>query len=842
MADDSFEKASEGFKNLRAQTEKMLQTQAELEKGISGYAKVARDIYKTQNDILHIEQQQLELKKKLKEEEKELSLAKKALADAIASGDAKEIKNAKKKVKLAKEEIKIKKANVKLLGLEVDKEQEKLDTLKQSVKESNKLKAAFNSTGNFIKKWGFDKLKEYGVFDMDKEIRNAARSMGISKDNAKAFSRNLERAGSTTVQMGVSTKQLAKMQKGYSEEIGKAGVLSEKGLEAMAGMAEGTGLGEQFAIGMAGAMDKFGGSVQTSAALVQETMDSAGEMGVNAAKASEMLSKNLKFSQKYKFKGGVKGLAAMTTSALSLRLDLEGIAGMADKVFRPEGATEMAAKLQTMGGAFAQMANPMELMFKARNDFAGFADDIGKATAEFVEYNKENGTFDIKGGLAADRMREIANMTGIGAEKLQEMAVAQAKMKMIGGVIPFKVNKKDEALIASFSTIRENGDIEVKVGELSKSIKDLSVVDMKKLRGDKATLAERAKESRTAMETLDDIKTSFTQLLIPVAQALKKDFADPLRDLLGNEKFINGIKAFVEGAADLVGGFVKFAVDNPLITAIGTIGTAIAGKAFMWYQNGKTLGMGFNSVASAGGGGFGRGRGMGAKQFGKNRAAIKQHGSAKAARAARGGKFGLGKGFKATPKGMGVGMGLGVAGMGLDMARGQMQDQHGTTGKMMGIGSAALQGAGMGMMFGPWGAAIGGLAGGLYGGYNEYFSKEAQEREKHRGGHVNQIPVKDGMVKFNTNDKFAQMEDGMLMASTSQGALTDSVEKYKSGGDVTHKFDDIKINITIDAKGIDEAVAKSMIDNKSFIRSLNTKIREEASMVLSGGVLSPTPK
>ena len=133
-----------------------------------------------------------------------------------------------------------------------------------------------------------------------------------------------------------------------------------------------------------------------------------------------MLSKNLKFAQRYKFKGGVKGLAKMSSEALKLWLDLDGIAGLADKVFRPEGAIEMAAKLQTMGGAFAQMANPMELMFKARNDFAGFAKDIGKATSEFVEYNAEQGTFDIKGGLAADRMREIANMTGLGVDKLQD--------------------------------------------------------------------------------------------------------------------------------------------------------------------------------------------------------------------------------------------------------------------------------------------------------------------------------------------------------------------------------------------------------------------------------------
>jgi len=416
--------------------------------------------------------------------------------------------------------------------------------------------------------------------------------MGIGAKQSEAFSLNLQRAGDSTVFMGVSTKKLAIMQKGYSEEIGRSVALSQEGLEAMAGLAQGTGLGEQFAIGMASSMDDFGGSVVTSAKLVEETMQNAGAMGVNSAKAAQMLSKDLKLAQKYSFKNGVKGLAKMSTEALRLKLDLDGIAGLSDKVFRPEGAIELAAKLGTMGGAFAQMADPMQLMFKARNDFAGFAKDIGAATAEFVEYNKENGTFDIKGGLAADRMREIANVTGIGAEKLQEMAVAQAKMKMIGSVIPFAVNAKDEALITSMSTIGENGEISIKVDGFSKSIKELNANDMKNLRGSKETLRKRAEEARTAMEVFDDIITSFTQLLLPVARGLKKDFAEPLRELIKDGDFQESIRSFVKGIASLVGAVTKFAIENPITTLITGLGVAIAGKAATWITNGKLLRVG----------------------------------------------------------------------------------------------------------------------------------------------------------------------------------------------------------------------------------------------------------
>ena len=41
---------------------------------------------------------------------------------------------------------------------------------------------------------------------------------------------------------------------------------------------------------------------------------------------------------------------------------------------------------------------------------------------------------------------------------------------------------------------------------------------------------------------------------------------------------------------------------------------------------------------------------------------------------------------------------------------------------------------------------------------------------------------------------------------------------------------------------MDENIAKQIVDNKSFIRGLNTKIKEEASMMLSGGILNPGPQ
>ena len=861
--------ASDDFrKNFDEMISKQKQINAgakKLEASLAAQIDMQKDILAVKQDINNTQQRINELKE----------LEKKALNDEkvklkeIEEEKKKGAKTDKKRLEILKKElvavqkIKIEKGEKIALGEHELEQQEKgLANMRQMVKESNKLKSIGRSAVNFTKAWGWDNLKKYGIFDMDKAIRNTARSMGVAGPAFKTMSNNLQDAGLATQSMGVGITKLAEMQGSYSKEIGRSVMLTKEGLSAMAELSQGTGLGEQFAVGMASAMDDFGASVETSRDLVEETMNIANSQGVNAAKAAESMQKNLKFANKYNFKNGVKGLAMMTSDALRLKLDLDGIAGLADKVFRPEGAIELSAKLSTMGGAFAQMANPMQLMNKARTDFKGFAKDIGKATAEFVEYNKENGTFDLKGGLAADRMREIANMTGLGVEELKKMATAQQRIKMIGSASPINIPEKDKAMVESFSKIGKDGKIEINVGNIPKDLKDLTKNDLELLRKKDISLKKSAEDSRTALDIFDDIQKQLQGLLLPLAQGLRTA-VEPLQEMMKDAQKEGGLvdvmKNFVRNIGD-IGGVLKKYLVKPVTMlaewggAKGVLAGIIGFKLGTWLLRGITLGKGFNMTARAGGGGTGGGPGVGGggtggvmnkadRRFARSQVFGKGGGSFKD-------RLGYAKtGFRGRQMSSGAkmaaGAGLGLAGMGLGMARGQMEDPDSTGGKMLGIGSSALSGAAMGMMLGPVGAAVGGGLGALFGAYNEYFSPDAIEKKasseaKKLGGRkTDTYKMNDGVIQFNPNDKFMTMNDGVIAASTQQGQL-DKLGKSVKTENINHKFDDIKITININAKGIDEKIAKMLVDNTSFIRSLNTKIKEEASMVLSGGILSPT--
>jgi len=224
MSDKLFDGASDGIRKMREEAEKMLAIQKRIESGIGEYAKALKDIHKTEQDILYVQKQ-------IKAQETKLKDVQALHAAEIASLEAKKRKTKKDKerLRLLNEEIKLEAIKLGIQQKELKNIEEQLEILKKSTKEANKLKSIGRSSVNFLKTWGFDKLQAYGVFEMDKEIRNAARSMGVGNKEFSKFSENLERAGKVTGSMGVGTKQLAILQRSYSEEIGRSVQLSQKG-------------------------------------------------------------------------------------------------------------------------------------------------------------------------------------------------------------------------------------------------------------------------------------------------------------------------------------------------------------------------------------------------------------------------------------------------------------------------------------------------------------------------------------------------------------------------------------------------------------------------------------
>jgi hypothetical protein len=856
MAKYEFDKAK--FEEWKRLQEQSLEIQEKMNTSISGYVESIKKIKELQKNIQFIEKQVTKLKEEQLKAAKDLKDNEDKLAKATSKKDAAEIKALKEKEKELKKILAAKTMNVNVADKELTSLKKQNEVLVDSAKQASRISAGFNSSIGFLKKIpgliqnGWGRLKGTGIFEMDKEIRNAVRSMAGGQKTYNNMFNTITKAAETTTMWGVGVKDLAIMQRGYSEAIGRSVMLTESGYKAMAGMAEGTGLGKEFAVQMAGELDNFNISAERSATIVEDTMNNAAKLGVNGAAALKSFQNNLKLAQRFNFKGGIAGLAKFSAEAAKLKLDMQGIAGMAEKVFRPEGAIEMAAELTTLGGKFAAIGDPMQLMFQARNDPEQFAKNIGKAAAEFGEFNKKTGEFQIKGGLALDRMREISRITGISVEELQKMAEAQAKVEEVGKTVKGGMfTKEDTDLISSMAKFDKDKGWVINVKGQDKLVKDLRQTDMANIRAEEKTLEERAQEARTFDETLTDLILQFKQLLLPFAKTLKEALGGPIQELSKKwtaEGFYESLRGFVQGVVDLIPLITNFIKDNPITSAIAAGGLMFGGILFegaKWIANGLALSAGFLMGTKGLGGGMGPGgkpnfmsfggasSNRGGVGFGKDYKTMRSMDASRFASAKEATKINKwGAGAK-----LGAGLGLGFAGMGLDYGRSKMDDPNSGTGKALGIGSSALQGAGLGMMFGPWGAAIGGLLGAAYGAYNEFSGGD--ERTGRGGGNITR--VNDG-VMFHPQDKFLKVNDGIQIAGTSvngNAKLAQELSKNNSSApsEMTHKFQDLKITIDVNVPG-NEKLGTMLANTPEFIRRINEAINREIAMAAGGGKLS----
>lgn len=839
MAKYEFDKKK--FEEWKEAQKQSAELQEKMNSSLGGYIDGVKKLTELQKNLQFIEQKRNELASEYGKAAKDVRDNWKDLIAAQKRGDADEIKALKEKDKELRKILAAKREGVKIVEHELEILKKQTAELKEQVKEASKLSAAFGSTVGFLGKVpglitkGFGMLKSTGIFEMDKEIRNAVRSMAGGEKQFNSINKSIQNAAETTTMWGVGVKDLAIMQRGYSEAIGRSVILTEQGFKAMAGMAEGTGLGKEFAVGITAEMDKFNISAERTGSIVENTMNKAAKLGVNGAAALKSLQQNLKLAQRFNFKGGIAGLAKLSVEASKLKLDMEGIAGMAEKVFRPEGAIEMAAELTTLGGKFGELGDPMQLMFEARNDPEKFAKRIGQASSEFVEFNKQTGDFNIKGGLAADRMREISRVTGISVEKLQEMAVAQGRVEEVGKNLKGGIfNKEDSDLISSMAKFDEKKGWVINVNGQDKLVKDLRQTDMKNIKAQEKTLEDRAKDARTFDETLQDLILTFKQQLLPFAQQLQKGLGGPIQDMVkqwSQEGFFKTLREFVDGISKVVGLIGKFIIDNPVTTLISAITLGLAGKALTWITNGLYLAQGFNM----GTGGGGPGGGVPNVPGGSGGGSTSMMGRLAGKNVANG-KFAAG-----TPGALGLGLGLGVAGLGMEYGRSQMDNPDSMGGKLLGVGASTAQYAGMGAMFGPYGALIGGAIGAGIGTYNEFGGNSANTGISADATTGNMYASNDSIM-YHPQDKFLKVNDAVQIAGTSvngNAKLAQELSKNSSSApsEMTHKFEDMKITIDVNIPG-NEKLGAQLANTPEFIRRINEAINREISMAAGGGKLS----
>jgi len=544
----------------------------------------------------------------------------------------------------------VKAGTLKLTDAELDAEEAKLKILqkqnglmgkkvvlyKQAAKEANVgamalgkslkgLKDVAMKLPGVVKNIG-NEIKGLGIFEMDKAMKQTALSMGVLSKETGGMRTTITNVAKQTTMIGVNLAKVAKLQEDYSFNLGRNVLMNEKGLKAMAQMSVVTGLGAEGTAQMAADMELAGLSAERTGEFVEGTLNNSHKMGVNASKVMKNLAGNFKMLNKYHFKDGVKGLASMAQLVTKLGVDMESVSGMADKLWNVEGAVEMSAQLNVMGGAWAKMADPFHLMYMARNDMKGLTEEIANAAKESVSFNKTTGEFDMS-AEGMHKLKIIAEQTGLAYEDLVTMGKNARKFEKIESQIGFKFGSSDEdkqmkEYLTSKSFLDKKGDATIMVNGSPKLVKSLNEGDKSLIKAQmvqQEDMQKRAEEARTFDEQLgyfiDQLKVYLLPMLTGINTMMPK--LDSLVDKF-NAKGGWGekLEIFAKTIGELIGAVGGWIIEHPKLTAsiIGFTkamplimgGMKLLGglwDAAKWFMNGVSLGKGFNTVASAGGGG-----------------------------------------------------------------------------------------------------------------------------------------------------------------------------------------------------------------------------------------------
>ena len=345
------------------------------------------------------------------------------------------------------------------------------------------------------------------------ESNDIQKAFGSSRERLDEFKILLADTAPDLLKMGIGADKATETIKTLGAEFGTTGMFGKEALTELAATSKVTGIEVS---NLAENFRNVGVSMYDVGDAMLEVANYAKSVGVSVQAVSKGVVDNLGKMNLYNFENGTKGLTKMAAQAARLGFDMSQTFAVADKVFNPEGAIDLAAGLQRLGVASSALLDPLRAMDLAQNDPEQLQNEIVDLTKTFTKFNQETGKFEILPGEKR-RIREIASEMGILPEKLAEMSIKASEFDRKMKSIEFPTaNKEEKELIASLSTL-SGGTAVISVKDesgkrVTKEVRQLTPEDIERLKEQEElsskTIEELAIEQLNVLEELNATASS----------------------------------------------------------------------------------------------------------------------------------------------------------------------------------------------------------------------------------------------------------------------------------------------------------------------------------------------
>lgn len=340
------------------------------------------------------------------------------------------------------------------------------------------------------------------VGKMDKAASSVITQFGATRDRIVDIKSAMGDALTSVTLLGGSFYSIENIQRSIGETLNRNLVVTSESYDKLFATTQVTGL----EIGrMVGAFKDAGISAYQSTTEMQKVVDVSRSMGVNVGAVSNQVVNNLGEMNKFNFQGGVEGMAKMAAQATMLRVDMKSTLNIAEKLFEPEQAIEMASAMQRLGVAQSDLLDPLRLMDLAQNDPAELQNQIAEMSKQFVQLN-EKGQFEIMPG-AKIQVMELEKALGLSRGELSKMALGSAEVEDKMKKIKFPgdaFTEEQRMTLANMAEMGTGGEYKIRYEGKDKNLEEL----IKEFKDDKdkgGTKMDDFIKSQEEPKTMEDL-------------------------------------------------------------------------------------------------------------------------------------------------------------------------------------------------------------------------------------------------------------------------------------------------------------------------------------------------
>lgn len=270
--------------------------------------------------------------------------------------------------------------------------------------------------------------------NLDQAAFDFAKQTGLAKQQAEEFRNRIldvSRAGAEFGRRyGKTLDQVMKLQSDFASSIGRTVRMTNEQFEDISALS--AVVGDEMAVKFSAQLDSFGMSASAAGELMTQMYNESVKKGISLQAYSKNVTDNLHLAQQYTFKDGVKGLMSMAENATKLKMDMQQVVTLANKLTDGglDAAVNMSADLQVLGGPFAQFGDPLGMLHDGLLDVENLSKRLTDMVGDMGHFDKERGELKID-TFNQMRLREAAKAMGLDYGKLVESATHQAKRKEI---------------------------------------------------------------------------------------------------------------------------------------------------------------------------------------------------------------------------------------------------------------------------------------------------------------------------------------------------------------------------------------------------------------------------